>query len=128
MFVLAGLYRIRPRRAWDELGRIALACTAGTMVLIASVFFTLEVTTSRFIVIAVWIFSIVLVFMVRLVLRVIRHLLLRARIGHRRMVVIGASKAADAVAEEYRGRPILGYTIVKQFAGWNDQTRHRPCP
>jgi exopolysaccharide biosynthesis polyprenyl glycosylphosphotransferase len=123
MFGLAGLYRIRPRRAWDELGRIALACTAGTMVLIASVFFTLEVTTSRFIVIAVWIFSIVLVFIVRLALRVVRHLLLRARIGHRRMLVIGASKAADAVADGYRDRPILGYTVVKQFAGWNDETK-----
>ncbi len=123
MFVLAGLYSIRPRRAWDELGRIALACTAGTMVLIASVFFTREVATSRFIVIAVWVFSIVLVFLVRLVLRVIRHVLLRARIGHRRMAVIGASKAADAVVEEYRARPILGYTVVRQFAGWNDETK-----
>jgi exopolysaccharide biosynthesis polyprenyl glycosylphosphotransferase len=123
LFIVAGLYGMRPRKAWNDLGRIALACTAGTMVLIASVFFTREFTTSRFIVAAVWIFSIVTVFLVRLVLRVIRHLLLRARIGHRKMVVIGMSKAADDIVKEYRNRPILGYTVVKQFAGWNDETK-----
>ncbi|MCI0479542.1 sugar transferase [Candidatus Uhrbacteria bacterium] len=123
LFAMAGLYATRARRAWNEFGRVALACTSGTMVLIASVFFTRELATSRFIVIAVWAFSILLVFLERLVLRVIRHLLLRARIGHRNLVVIGASKAADGIVKEYGARPILGYTVAQRFAGWDDETR-----
>lgn len=123
LFAVAGLYVARPRKAWNEFGRVALACTSGTMVLIASVFFTRELVTSRFIVIAVWAFSILFVFLVRLVLRVIRHLLLRNRIGHLKLVVIGLSKAADGIVNEYVTRPILGYTVVKRFDGWNDETR-----
>lgn len=123
LFIIAGLYSSRPRRAWSELGRIALACTAGTAVLIATVFFSREVATSRFIVIAVWAFSIILVFLVRLVLRVVRHILLSSRIGHRGVVVIGKTKAADGIIKAYRSQPILGFTVVKQFGTWNEDTR-----
>lgn len=123
LFVGAGLYTTRPRRAWDEAGRIILACTGGISILIATVFFSRDFTTSRFIVIAVWGFTIVLVMIERLFLRAIRHLLLRARIGHRNIVVIGSSTAANGVVNEYKSKPILGHTVVKQFAVWNDDTK-----
>lgn len=124
LFVLAGLYSTRPRKAWSEFGRIVLACTAGTMILIATVFFRREIATSRFIVLAIWGFSIIFVMLERFFLRAIRHLLLRARIGHKRLVLIGISKAADGILREYQTKPILGYTVIKQFATWNEDTRH----
>lgn len=123
LFALAGLYSTRPRKAWNEFGRVALACTAGTMILIATVFFARELITSRFIVIAVWIFSIVFVMVERLFLRAFRHTLLRARIGHKFVVVIGASRAADQIVKAYEERTILGFTVVKRFATWSDETR-----
>lgn len=123
LFALAGLYSTRQKKAWSEFGRIALACTAGAMLLIATVFFRREIATSRFIVLAVWLFSIIFVLVLRLTLRSIRHLLLRARIGHKRMVIIGRSKAADGIAREYEMRPILGYTVINQFDGWNDEAK-----
>jgi exopolysaccharide biosynthesis polyprenyl glycosylphosphotransferase len=123
LFAMAGLYNTRQRKAWDEVGRIALACTAGIAVLIATVFFSRDFTTSRFIVLAVWAFSFLFVFIERLFLRAIRHLLLRARIGHKNVVVIGSSPAAQGIVNEYRSKPILGNTVVKQFADWNDETR-----
>ena len=120
LFSIAGLYSTRPRRAWNELGRIALACTAGAMVLIASVFFGREFETSRFIVLAVWIFSIVLVSIERLFLRTIRHRLLKARIGHQNLFVVGKTNAAKRVVNEYSSHPILGFTVLKHFDTWND--------
>lgn len=123
LFVIAGLYSTQTRRAWNELGRVVLACTAGTMALIAAIFFTREVATSRFIVIAVWIFSILFVFLERLLLRVIRHELLRAKIGHRKLVVIGTTSAGLGIAKAYQTHPILGYTVVKHFASWSDETK-----
>lgn len=123
LFALAGLYTPRPRMAWSELGRVVLACTAGTMVLIATVFFRRELATSRFIVLAIWGFSILFVMLERFFLRAIRHLLLRARIGHKHLVLIGTSKAADGILQEYRAKPILGYTVVKQFPTWDEETR-----
>jgi exopolysaccharide biosynthesis polyprenyl glycosylphosphotransferase len=123
LFMLAGLYSTRQRRAWNESGRIALACTAGVMILIATVFFRREFDTSRFIVFAVWLFSIIFVIVERLFLRVIRHFLLRAGIGHKKVVVIGTSKAANGIVNEFQTRPILGYTVVKQFSSWSDDTK-----
>lgn len=123
LFAMAGLYSTRPRKAWDEAGRIILGCTSGMMVLIATVFFSRDFTTSRFIVLAVWGFAIVLVLVERLFLRAIRHLLLQAGIGHRNIVVIGSSVAANGVVNEYKNKPILGHTVVKQFAAWNEETR-----
>lgn len=123
LFALAGLYRPTPRRAWNELGRIILACGAGTMLVIATVFFRRELTASRFIVLAVFGFSILFVLIGRLFLRVIRHALLQARIGHRQMVVIGETRVANDLVRTYAEHPIFGVTILKQFEEWNTDTR-----
>ncbi|MCR4278522.1 MAG: sugar transferase [bacterium] len=122
LFIIAGLYSTRPRRAWNELGRIALACTVGAMVLIASVFFGREFETSRFIVLAVWIFSMTLVSIGRLFLRTIRHSLLKARVGHLNLFVIGDTDAAKRVVDEYENHPILGFTVLHHFKTWNETT------
>ncbi len=123
LFAVAGLYSTKPRRAWSELGRIVLACASGTMLIIATVFFRRELATSRFVVIAVLGLSMLFVWLGRLVLRVIRHALLRARIGHRLFIVIGSSRAADDLVRSYHTHPILGITVVKQFADWTPDTR-----
>lgn len=123
LFAVAGLYTIRPRRAWNEFGRIILACASGTMVVIATVFFRREITTSRFIVLAVLGFSILYVWIGRLILRTLRHALLQAGIGHRRIVVIGMSRAANDIADAYTAHPIFGFTVADQFSGWNEKTR-----
>ncbi len=122
-FALAGLYATSPRKAWNELGRIILACGAGTILVIATVFFRREIPASRFIVLAVFGFSILFVWFGRLVLRVIRHALLAAGVGHRLCVVIGTSRAADDLVRTYKTHPILGVTVVKHFETWDDATR-----
>ncbi len=122
IFAVAGLYTTYQRRAWNELGRIILACTSGTMLVIATVFFRRELTTSRFIVLAVLGFSILYVWVGRLFLRVMRHSLLTARVGHRRFALIGGD-TADRIADVYQEHPIHGITILRQFRTWDDKTR-----
>lgn len=124
-FALAGLYSSRPHKAWNELGRLLVAGTAGTLVLIATVFFQRELTTSRFIVLAVWAFSIAFVWFERLILRVVRHALLRAKIGHKNVIVVGKGKAANALVDLYKKNPILGYTVVERVTEWNKATREK---
>lgn len=120
MFIIAGLYSTRPVRAWNELGRVILACTAGAMILIASVFFRRELTQSRFIVIAIWGFSILYVYFGRLVLRVIQHQLLRLGIGHEHIAIIGSDQQAQNLGDIFKQSPIFGFTVVKQIHGWGD--------
>lgn len=123
IFAVSGLYPSRERRAWSEFGRIVISCTAGAMILIGTVFFQRDFTTSRFIVLAVWVLSILFVFVGRIVLRTIRHALLRAKIGHRNIVVIGKGKAAILLSDLYKNNPVLGFTVIRRFQTWNDQTR-----
>jgi exopolysaccharide biosynthesis polyprenyl glycosylphosphotransferase len=123
LFALTGLYSTRPRRAWNELGWVFVAGTAGAMVLIATVFFQRNFTASRFIVLAVWALSIVFVELERLIVRVVRHALLRFRKGHRRVAIVGSGKAADELVQLYKNNPVLGFTVVRQFKNWNDDTR-----
>ena len=123
LFALAGLYRMRPHKAWDEFGRIILSCGAGTMVVIATVFFRREIAASRFIVLAMFGFAILYVLFGRLVLRVLRHALLRLRVGHRFHAVIGSSRAAGDIVRTYSDNPALGITVVRTFTAWNQEAR-----
>ncbi len=122
LFAMAGLYALHARRAWNELGRIILGCSAGIMVVIGTVFFRREVTASRFLVLAVWALAIVYVWIGRMFLRLLRRQLLGAHIGHQRIVVIGNGKIAKDLLHVYTNTPVLGYTVVKHFRGWNKDT------
>ena len=123
LFALAGLYSIRPRRAWNTLGRIFVSCLAGIMLVIAIVFFSRALDTSRFVIAAVFGFAVVYVSVGRLALRAFRRALFRSRIGHEQIVLIGTSRAAIDIAALYKQHPELGWTIVKQFKNWNNETK-----
>ncbi len=123
LFALAGLYNLSRRRAWNTLGRVILACTAGAMIVIATVFFRLEWQTSRFLVLAVWGLAIVYVSFFRLFLHLVRKTLLRAHIGHQHIAIIGQSKAADDLALLYRDAPWIGISVSQRAKTWNDSIR-----
>lgn len=123
LFALAGLYSMQRRRAWNTLGRVVLACTAGATIAIATVFFRLEWQTSRFLVLAVWGLAIVYVSFFRLSLHVLRKQLLRAHIGHQRMVIVGHSETSDDLERLYKDAPWIGITIAKHLKTWNDAAR-----
>ncbi len=123
VFIIAGLYSTRHRKAWDEFGRIILACTAAVMILIASIFFRRELTQSRFIIIAIWGLSVFFVLFGRLILRAIQHQLLRMKIGHENIIIIGKDESAKKLAETFNHLPILGFSITKHVAKWSEETK-----
>lgn len=122
LFMMAGLYSTRLRRAWNELGRIMLACTAGVAIIIVTIFFRREWTASRFIVFALWPLTIVYLSAGRLILRAIRKRLLAAGYGHQRLVIIGQNKVAEDIADLYRTSPTLGFSVVRVFRSWSETT------
>lgn len=123
LFAIAGLYTVRPVRFWSMIGRVALAGTAGIMIVIASVFFSREFTTSRFVILAVWGLGILFPILLRIVMRIIRRQLLKARIGHQHIVIIGQAKAAKDLADYYRNHPVRGITVTKVVRSWSDATK-----
>ena len=123
LFALAGLYSTRLRRAWSDLGRIALACTAGVAIIIVTIFFRRDWTASRFIVLALWPLTILYLSIGRLILRSIRKRLISAGYGHQRIVIIGQNKVADDIIAMYQENPVLGFTIARTFKNWSASTR-----
>ena len=121
LFAIAGLYAIQPKRIWDELSSIILACTAGIMVVIAAVFFGRTApATSRFVILAVWLLSIVFVWITRLALRFVRRQLLRNKVGHQQVAIVGQDKVATQLIRFYEANPITGYSVIKHIKTWNE--------
>ncbi len=115
LFAVAGLYNIqRPLKFSQELGKIFLSCTAGLALIIILFFFNPNLFNSRFIVLAGWLFSILLVSLGRLILRLTRTALYRRGIGVINVLLIGKDAATLELEKYFITKPQLGFKIVKR--------------
>jgi exopolysaccharide biosynthesis polyprenyl glycosylphosphotransferase len=112
VFAATGLYSTGRRALAKEVGRIILACSTAMALVFAISFFSLVLFESRFIAIAAWILSILFVTVTRLAVRGLQRSLLTFGIGIQRLVVIGQTKTAEALKQEFEENPKLGYTVV----------------
>lgn len=114
IFAFSGLYLPRVRIV-DELAKVVSACSTGTMAVIAVLFFSREFFASRFIILAVWVFSILFVGVARLTIRLVQRGLFSRGIGSRGVILIGSGRAAEAIGREIRERTEAGYRLVKHY-------------
>lgn len=121
IFASSGLYLPRIRIV-DEMAKMVTACSTGTMVVIALLFFTREFFASRFILLAVWILSIVFVGAARLTIRIIQREMFARGIGSRGVILVGKGRAALAIGTELRERPESGYRLMKRYDAFTEQT------
>lgn len=115
VFAASGLYRIGYQRIHNEMQRIATACSASIMLVIVFIFLRKELFTSRFIVLAAWLLSIVFVCIGRSVLRGIRALLFKHSVGLHSIAVIGSKEHADGFMREIQATPTRGYRIAAYY-------------
>lgn len=120
-FALSGLYAASgPRRLRIELSRIFLACSTGIMAVIATIFFRHELFSSRFIILAAWMFAIIYVSLGRIVVRLFQRRLLAAGIGAHRVALIGQDeKIADFLAMHFERTPGLGYAVAVRLPSFD---------
>jgi len=78
-------------------------------------FFSRNLFDSRFIIIAVWLFSIVFVITGRGVVRFVQHYLYKYGFGVHRVVIIGNSNLGDEVINSFKQNIKAGYKVVKKF-------------
>lgn len=122
IFALSGLYTIGgTRRILDELAKIFLACSAGLGVIIILIFFERDLFSSRFIILAAWVFAIIFMSFGRLATRFIQRALFRRGVGVHRVVIIGEDKAADILVNEFYKNPGLGLKVVKRYRKFDDE-------
>ncbi len=122
-FALAGLYSFRPRPLSTVLGRIMLACTAALAAILVIAFFLRELFDSRFIIIAVWVLTIAMVFLGRVLIRGIQKKLRGYGYGLTRVAIIGKTKSAEALKDWFLSLPSYGFSPVLQLVGFDSQSQ-----
>lgn len=123
LFAGAGLYSIVGLRIRNEVQKIFSACSTGIMGIIVLLFFVQELFSSRFIILAAWIFSFLFVVFGRVILRMIRNGLHARGIGCHGIVVVGDLAKGERLANELRARPELGYRLLRLFLDFGPETR-----
>jgi exopolysaccharide biosynthesis polyprenyl glycosylphosphotransferase len=114
-FALAGLYSFQRRKITDEIGKIILACSTGMTGLIIYMFFVRELFESRFIVLTAWIFSILLITIVRIIVRKIQTYTLKKGWGTHNIVLVGSDKNTQEILNTFKAQPDLGYKVVARI-------------
>lgn len=126
IFAISGLYSIRStRRAADEIAKIFLACSTGILIIILLIFFQREFFSSRFVVLAGWVFAIVLMIIERAIVRGVQHAFFRRGIGVHNLVIVGSDESSKDLVSYLSQHPALGYRVVDRFDGVSDQIFER---
>jgi len=102
---LVGLYNFRRRSLITEVGRIIMASAAAMTSVVFFIFFSRELFSSRFIVLAGWLLAIGYLTIARLLVRWVIRALKRRGLGLPGLLVVGSGEQADRiVADLYAGR------------------------
>lgn len=121
-FWIGGLYAMSStRRTIDEISKIILSCSTAVMVLMFVFFFSRSLFDSRFIILAVWLISIIYIILGRGIIRMIQHYLYYFNFGMHRLIVIGKSELADDVIDSFQKNIKMGYKVVQQFDDLTDE-------
>ncbi len=122
IFAMSGLYAIKStRRLLDEMSRVFVASTAAIAFVIIVIFFQRELFSSRFIILAGWGCSFLLVIIGRSLVRMIQRYFLKQGVGLHNVVVIGADKTTEDMMKLMYQRPTLGYRIVDRADDFTEE-------
>lgn len=116
VLALAGVYRLR-QPVSSELGKIFLGASTSVLLIIVFIFFQREFFASRFIILAGWLFALILLWCIHLLVRGLQHMLLRQGIGARQVVLFGHDRTAEEIVRLFRRRPDMGYRVLH---AWSD--------
>jgi exopolysaccharide biosynthesis polyprenyl glycosylphosphotransferase len=126
IFALSGLFSMRPnKKMFDILNKIFLACSTGTLAVIVIFFFSRELFSSRFIILAVWILSIIYTSLAHVILRFIQQALYKKGVGIHRVVLIGEAPESLSLSEEIHRQVNLGYKIIFHAKNYSEELREK---
>ncbi len=125
IFAIAGLYKMEERRFFDDIPKIIFACSTGIMFVIALIFFNREFFASRFVVLAVWVLSIIFVLFGRALINFIQYQFKKRGYGAASVVILGSGKIAEILASEYEKNRVLGRKVAAAFSIFDEETKNK---
>jgi exopolysaccharide biosynthesis polyprenyl glycosylphosphotransferase len=113
-FKIAGLYHAQENKKFiNQIIKVFLACTAGISAVIIFLFFKREfLFSSRFIVLAGWVLSIILIIIGRGMVRVLRRVLLKYYITAKPIIVVGSDANTNRFIKQIKKQTQWGYKII----------------
>lgn len=117
-YAISGLYSLKIRRGFfDELMQIAVASSAGIMIVIIYIFLRQELFDSRFLVLGGWLFAILFVFVGRLAIsRLQKFYVAKRNFGIHNVIVVGKDELAISLADQINREPYNGYRLLENFS------------
>lgn len=116
-YAVSGLYSMKFRIGKaEEFLKIAIASSAGVMLVIIFIFLRQELFNSRFLVLGAWILAIFFVGLGRLLIRHFQNIAVtRYGFGIQRAVLIGNDAVAKSLKEQLVQHPSSGYRIIAHW-------------
>ncbi len=113
IYILSGLYSMRPgQKLFGVLSKIFLASSTATLIVIVAFFFSRELFSSRFIILAAWLLSVVYVSAAHIIMNLIQKRLYKKGMGVHRIALVGDSQDGNYLAKEIASRKKYGYTVA----------------
>lgn len=104
LFAANGLYSVKNTTGFfNEFYKISVATSTAILFFVILIFFSKTLFFSRLILVFIWIISITVIMLGRLILRSVRRLLLSAGVGVRNVLLIGNNSAAIKINNELAG-------------------------
>lgn len=116
IFATLGLYKLRGTRKFSqELGRIIIGVSLGLLVVIILFFFYQSLFPSRFIILAGWALSIVMLVAGRLTLRVLQGIGFRYGRGLHKLVIINGHNQQSQIIQQMLHDRGFGYAVTGEL-------------
>ncbi|PIW36329.1 MAG: hypothetical protein COW24_06000 [Candidatus Kerfeldbacteria bacterium CG15_BIG_FIL_POST_REV_8_21_14_020_45_12] len=124
VFAFTGLYNIRgTRRIVEEVRKILLACSTGVLIIIVLFFLDRDLFSSRFIILAAYLFAIAYVTIARLIVLSIERQLFAHGVGVNFVAVIGEGHVASVIVHELKQRTSLGFVVQRTYSRFTDEVK-----
>ncbi len=123
VFACSGLYAIGHQHVRNEFQKIITACSAGIMLVIVFIFLRQELFTSRFIVLAAWVLSIVFVMLGRLLLRTLRYTLFKRGLNLHAVALLGTEEHIKKFTDDITRNFNIGFMVVHTAHGFTEDVR-----
>ena len=117
IYAIEGLYNIRAtRKFWKETLKVFSATSIGLVIIIVTIFLKREWFSSRFVILAAWIFGVFFVILARYLIQLFQKWLLRSRgIGVHRLLLIGVNGKMNTISKLISQNKNLGFKIIDQI-------------
>lgn len=121
IFAFLGLYNIRSTEPFrQQATKIFVGVSLGALFTIVLFFFDQSIFPSRFIILAAWILSIVLVITGRLILRIFKNIMFARNYGLHRLIIINGHGSETQTIESLFQSNRYGYQVVAKFDHHDD--------